>query len=208
MAELAELAYISDVRLERIEGPLRVAHLPGEPNPVYFSTHGAIAAHYGITPNKLKESHATTIDYVVAATAGWLLGTFAGALAARHIDVDHGKVTAHARGEIENEGGVLVIKRIHVVLSVAAPESQGATIERVHSLFAEKCPVYRSLRDAIQITTSYVLRWICSLSGKPRKAWHEPGKCMDPLLRGRMEQKRARYAQDDTLAGKYHRERD
>jgi uncharacterized OsmC-like protein len=53
---------------------------------------------------------------------------------------------------------VLVIKRIQVVLSVAASESQRATIERVHTVFADKCPVYRSLKDAIKITTSYELR--------------------------------------------------
>ncbi len=35
-----------------------------------FSVHGAIAEHYKIAPATLKESHASTIDYVISATAG------------------------------------------------------------------------------------------------------------------------------------------
>jgi len=64
------VAYISTVHLERKKGPLRLAQLPGEPNPVKFSVHHEIAKHYGIDESKLGESHAATIDYVVAATAG------------------------------------------------------------------------------------------------------------------------------------------
>jgi hypothetical protein len=63
-------AYVSEVNLERVSGPLRIAHLPGEPKPVYFGVHGAVASHYGLPPERLKESHATTLDYVVAAAAG------------------------------------------------------------------------------------------------------------------------------------------
>lgn len=62
--------YVSNVRIERRLGPLRIAHLPGEPQPVAFSVHGAIAEHYGVDPTKLSESHAATIDYVVAALGG------------------------------------------------------------------------------------------------------------------------------------------
>ena len=85
------------------------------------------------------------------------MGTFAGALAARKIEVDNGKVQAHARGEVENEGGTLIIRRIHVHLKLAAPETARETVERVHGMYAEKCPIYRSLIAAIQITTSYEL---------------------------------------------------
>ena len=63
-------AYISEIDLERVSGPLRIAHLPGEAKPVYFSVHGAVASHYGLPPEQLEESHATTLDYVVAAAAG------------------------------------------------------------------------------------------------------------------------------------------
>ena len=54
---------------DRRTGPLRIAQLPGEAQPVAFSAHGAIAEHYKIDPANLPESHAATIDYVIAATA-------------------------------------------------------------------------------------------------------------------------------------------
>ena len=67
---MSEVTYTSRVRIERRKGPLRIAYLPGEAQPVTFSVHGAIAEHYKVDPGKLTESHAATIDYVIAATAG------------------------------------------------------------------------------------------------------------------------------------------
>ena len=67
---MSPVVYTSHVHLERKKGPLRIAQLPGEDRPVAFSVHGAIAKHYGIDESTLTESHAATIDYVVAATAG------------------------------------------------------------------------------------------------------------------------------------------
>jgi hypothetical protein len=67
---MAEPTYVSNVRIERVRGTLRLAYLPGEAKPVVFSVHGAIAAHYGVDAAKLGESHAATLDYIVAATAG------------------------------------------------------------------------------------------------------------------------------------------
>ncbi len=48
---------------------------------------------------------------------------------------------------------MLVIRRIHVRLELRAPDAQRATAERVHGFFASACPLYRSLRPAIAITT-------------------------------------------------------
>ena len=67
---MGEVVYVSKSRIERKQGPLRVVHLPGEAQPVIFSVHGAIAKHYKVDPAKLTESHSSTIDYVIAATAG------------------------------------------------------------------------------------------------------------------------------------------
>lgn len=67
---MSEVVYFSQSRLERRRGPLRVAYLPGEAQPVFYSVHGAIAEHYKMDPAKLTESHAATIDYVISATAG------------------------------------------------------------------------------------------------------------------------------------------
>ena len=67
---MSEVVYTSKVRIERRKGPLRLAYLPGELQPVIFSVHDAIAEHYKVDPATLGESHAATLDYVVAATAG------------------------------------------------------------------------------------------------------------------------------------------
>jgi hypothetical protein len=70
MCVVSDVAYTSKVRIERVKGPLRIAHLPGETQPISFSVHGAIAEHYKVDPSTLTESHASTLDYVIAATAG------------------------------------------------------------------------------------------------------------------------------------------
>jgi hypothetical protein len=67
---VSEIVYTSKVQIERRHGPLRIALLPGEAQPVTFSVHGAVAEHYKIDPATLTTSHASTLDYVIAATAG------------------------------------------------------------------------------------------------------------------------------------------
>jgi hypothetical protein len=69
MVEMANPAYVSRVRIERVKGPLRRAWLPAEQAPVLFGVHGPIAAHYKV-PAGVLEPHATTLDYIVAAAAG------------------------------------------------------------------------------------------------------------------------------------------
>jgi hypothetical protein len=66
---MAEVAYVSRVRIERIAGPARLAFLPAESEPIRFGVHGAIAKHYGVS-SEVSEPHAATLDYVVAAAAG------------------------------------------------------------------------------------------------------------------------------------------
>ena len=66
---MSDVVYRSESVIERVSGPLRRAHIPGETEPVTFGVHGAIAEHYGRAPGTY-DPHATTIDYVVAATAG------------------------------------------------------------------------------------------------------------------------------------------
>ncbi len=66
---MGEVVYRSEATIERVKGALRRARVPGEPQPVTFGVHGAIAEHYGRAPGTY-EPHAATIDSVVAATAG------------------------------------------------------------------------------------------------------------------------------------------
>jgi uncharacterized OsmC-like protein len=85
-----------------------------------------------------------------------MLGTFGGALDARKINAKDSRLTCETRGEIEDDGGVLIIKRVHVSYRLLAedPESIRQTVERVHGVYAESCPVFRSLRPAFAITSS------------------------------------------------------
>lgn len=66
---MPEVVYRSEVVIERCPGSVRKARLPAEPEPVLFGTHGEVAVHYGRAPGTF-EPHATTLDYVVAATGG------------------------------------------------------------------------------------------------------------------------------------------
>ena len=66
---MGDVVYRSKVRIERERGPVRRAYLPAEPEPVIFGVHGAIAEHYKVPPDAYPP-HATTLDYIVAATAG------------------------------------------------------------------------------------------------------------------------------------------
>jgi uncharacterized OsmC-like protein len=86
-----------------------------------------------------------------------MVGTFGGALEARQVDASGGRLTAEAVGEVEAEDNVLVIRRIHVTLRLRAPEEVRETVERVHGVYAMRCPVYRSLHRAIEISSSYEL---------------------------------------------------
>ncbi len=48
---------------------------------------------------------------------------------------------------------MLVIRRIHVRFRLRAKPAERQTAERVHSFFADRCPIYRTLKSAIEITT-------------------------------------------------------
>ncbi len=52
-----------------------------------------------------------------------------------------------------NDRGVLVIKSIHVLYHLSGASEHRQTVERVHEMHAEHCPVYRSIHAAIDITT-------------------------------------------------------
>ncbi len=85
------------------------------------------------------------------------MGTFAGALEARQIDASQGKLTADVSGEVETEDGVLVIRRIHVEMQLAASAKFREIVDRVHGIYAMNCPLYRTLHKAIQLTSSCAL---------------------------------------------------
>lgn len=62
-------------------------------------------------------------------------------------------MTSEGRGEIGKDGNVLVVKRIHVTYHLKLSHDQLETAERVHGFHADFCPVARSIRDCIEIST-------------------------------------------------------
>jgi uncharacterized OsmC-like protein len=153
---VADVAYVSRVRVEPVEGKIRRAHVPAEEEGVLFGVHSEVAEHYGVSSDE-EEPHPSTLDYLVAAAGGWLLGTFAGALAARHVSFDKDSLYADSVGEIETENKVLVLKRITTTFHLAAEEEDRQTIEHVLDVYADGCPVARSIRDSIEITSKLEL---------------------------------------------------
>ena len=66
---MSEVVYRSRVTIERVRGPVRRAQLPGRDEPVMYGMHGAVAEHYGVSPEDFP-SEATTLDHVVGAAGG------------------------------------------------------------------------------------------------------------------------------------------
>jgi uncharacterized OsmC-like protein len=66
-------------------------------------------------------------------------------------------LTSDATGEVEKDGQVLVIKRIHVDYILKADPAMKDKIEQVHGFHADFCPVARSIKGCIEISTSLTL---------------------------------------------------
>ena len=66
---MTDVTYVSQVKVQPVEGKIRRAYLPAEDEPVLFGVHNEVAEHYGVSPDE-EEPHATTLDYVVAAAGG------------------------------------------------------------------------------------------------------------------------------------------
>ncbi len=66
---MSDVVYTSNVKIERVKGPVRRAYLPQVESPVMFGVHSEIAEHYGVDP-QVHDPQATTLDYVVASAAG------------------------------------------------------------------------------------------------------------------------------------------
>ncbi len=65
MTNKGNVVYTSRVRIERKSGPIRLAYLPAQKEPVVFGVHSEVAEHYKLPPGKFAP-RATTLDYVVA----------------------------------------------------------------------------------------------------------------------------------------------
>ncbi len=65
-------------------------------------------------------------------------------------------MTAEASGEIEKDGKVLVIKRIHVKYHLKVKPDLRETAERVHGFHADFCPVARTIKGCVDISTELI----------------------------------------------------
>ncbi len=63
-------------------------------------------------------------------------------------------------GDVEKDGGVLVLRRIHVnyKLRVPEPDEVRDTVDRVLEMHVDKCPVARSFKGAIEVTTAFAFQ--------------------------------------------------
>ncbi len=75
-------------------------------------------------------------------------------LEARGIRSGQGFLSSEAVGEIEKDGNVLVVKRIHVTYHLKLAPDHRVTAQRVLEFHADFCPVARTLRGSVEITTS------------------------------------------------------
>jgi organic hydroperoxide reductase OsmC/OhrA len=69
------------------------------------------------------------------------------------VSFDEDSLYADVGGEIETENKVLVIKRIAITLHLSADEEDRETVERVLEVYEDSCPVARSIRGCIGITS-------------------------------------------------------
>ena len=63
-------------------------------------------------------------------------------------------LSSEATGEIELDGKVLVIRRIHVRYRLKIDPKSCEVAERVLGFHADACPVARTLKGCIEISTS------------------------------------------------------
>jgi organic hydroperoxide reductase OsmC/OhrA len=65
-------------------------------------------------------------------------------------------LTAEASGEVEKDGKVLVIKRIHVTYHLKVKPELRETAEKVHGFHADFCPVARTIKGCVDISTELI----------------------------------------------------
>ena len=142
---------VYEARVTLKPSPVEVpGEFPAVPEKFTFGFHGALAEHYDVA-EEIDRPRASSLDYLVASLAGCLAGTFVDALQARGLGPD---VDCQATGQVIDEGGTLVLRRVLVAYSLSAPRDQRDLIERVHRVHPSVCPVHRSLHKSIEIETS------------------------------------------------------
>jgi len=150
--------YRSESAIKALPGRAKAVTVPVDDLTVVMGMNAEVAQHYRI-PDGGYTPHATTLDYIVGATAACLTGTLGGALEALGQTISSGELTAHATADIGLDGSVMVLRAIHVRYSLALSDGVAeAAAHKAHEGHAARCPVARSLGSAIDIRTELLIR--------------------------------------------------
>ena len=153
--DMNRTTYVAEVRVRRGGGPVKLVGLPGEADEVTMGSHPGIAPHIGADPDL--PPNASTLDYVVAATAACMAGTFARTLAARGVILPPEDHEVVAQGVLRPRRQVLVIERIVVTQRVRLAPEHHEVARRVNGVYHRGCPVSQSIGAAIEIVSNLEL---------------------------------------------------
>ncbi len=149
--------FTSRVRVSRERPPLRTAELLETGETVTFGTPGYQGDFYGFGEGELRE-RGGTFDYLLAAVAACLTGTFGQALTARGIVSDGDRLTSEAEAHVEVEDRIMVMRQITVRYRLRLDDAgQREAAERAHEHHVRACGVARSVMPALAIRTELEL---------------------------------------------------
>jgi uncharacterized OsmC-like protein len=153
-AEHAPLVDRSVVSVRAAAGRTKLVTMPIDGGPVAMGMRDGVAEHYEVPAGDF-EPHATTLDYVVGATAACLTGTFGGLLERLGQPTSDGALVATAVGEIVNDHGVLRIASVEVRYAlVHDPEIALDEVWRAHERHVKHCPIAHTIGNCVEIRTS------------------------------------------------------
>jgi len=151
---MGEVVHTSRVKIVREKGPTRRAMIEGLSEPVYYGVHGGIMKFYKVEPEK---EHAATLDHIVAATAGCMMGTLATVMAERKIPTPEHLYWADVEGEIEDVSGVLKITTIRVRYHLKVTEDKVADAKESFSNYITQCPAAQSIIGCIKLEDELII---------------------------------------------------
>ena len=147
---MAKLIHTSKVKVHKEPGKSKIkrAEIEGFPGAIRMGIHGGIAEYFKLSPD---EPVASTLDYIVAAVAGCMTGTVAGALEARGVRADSEKLQVEAEGKIENVDGKMILTGIKLHYRLKVPAEKRATVERALEHHEGHCAASESVRRGITV---------------------------------------------------------
>lgn len=146
---MGNIVHTSCITITRENDSSRKAIVEGLQDPIYYGVHGGIKKFYKVDP---EVEHAATLDHIVGAVGGCLMGTFAVGLAARKIPTHTDRYAARVEGDIEDIDGVLRITSIRVDYDLKVPAGKVEEAREVFAYYRTGCPAYNTVRRCIDIS--------------------------------------------------------